>query len=192
MNDAITRKRSLGLLTRLNAAAGNATRNPPRQLEHIRCPAEGARHRHQDAVAVLAAALGVVQRGWVQNTWYVVQAPAGRRRIFQSIFPSGPDSTDVVEACLVGAVIHAAWQQSSRPEHAYPALDALWHTLLGGDIAGGDPVGPLCSPSVRLARVRDLTNWNDRHYRSKEQVLELLERTVTRVADADRGTEHRQ
>jgi hypothetical protein len=141
-------------------------------------------------VAVLTAARGVVRRGWVQNTWYILQTPAGRRRAFQSIFPSRLDRTRVVEACLVGAVMHAAWQQSARPEHAYPAIDALWCTLLGADTAAADPVGPLCSPPVRIARVRDLTTWNDRRYRSKDQVLDLLDRTVARIADADRRTEH--
>jgi hypothetical protein len=87
--------------------------------------------------------------------------------------------------------MHAAWQQSPRPEHAYPAVDALWHTLLGaGDTAGDDPVGPLCSPPVRVARVRDLTTWNDRRYRNKDEVLDLLDRTVARITDAVGRTEH--
>jgi hypothetical protein len=192
MSESVTHRRRQGLLARLGSALHSAFPPPsgkPGQMPHSAASPPG--HRHQDALTVLSAARGVVRRGWVQNTWYILQTPAGRRRAFQSVFPSRLDRTHVVEACLVGAVMHAAWQQSSRPEHAFPAIDALWCTLLGGgDTTGADPVGPLCSPPVRVARVRDLTTWNDRRYRTKDEVLDLLDRTVARVADADRRTEH--
>jgi hypothetical protein len=191
VNEAVTHKRHWGLLSRLGSALNAVLTPRSGQPDQTRFPAdEPAASRHQDAMAVLTAARGVVRRGWVQNTWYILETPAGRRRTFQSIIPSRLDRTQVVEACLVGAVMHAAWQQSPRPERAYPALDALWHTLLGGNTASADPVGPLCSPPVRVARVRDLTTWNDRRYRSKDEVLDLLDRSVARIADADRRTEH--
>jgi hypothetical protein len=192
MNEAVTHERHRGLLARLGSALSAVFTPPSGQPGQMPCSAESPiSHRHQDAVAVLTAARGVLRRGWVQNTWYILQTAAGHRRPFQSIFPSRLDRTQVVEACLVGAVMHAAWQQSPRPERAYPAIDALWYTLLGGgDTAGADPVGPLCSPPVRVARVRDLTTWNDHRYRSKDEVLNLLDRTVARITDADRRTEH--
>jgi hypothetical protein len=169
--------------------AGSPTSNPAGSPTGSRA-ASPAAHRHQDATAVLTATRSVIRRGWTQNTWYVTQTPAGRRRTVQSIFPSRLDRSQVVEACLVGAVLHAAWQQSPRPEHAYPAIDALWQTLLGGgDAAGTGPVGPLSAPPVRVARVRDLTTWNDRHYRTRDEVLELLDHTLERIADADRRTD---
>jgi hypothetical protein len=136
-------------------------------------------------LAVLSAARGVVERGWVQNRWYVIQTPGGRRRPFRPAFSTRLDHTLVVQACLVGAVIHAAWQQSSQREHAYPAIDALWYTLQEGDgTAGGQPLGRVSSPRVRAARIRDLTIWNDRRHRTKEEVLHLLDRTAARVADS--------
>jgi len=208
MNEAVTHKVQRRLLARLGSAlhavftpapgephepAPGQTHEPaPGQTHELRRSAESpVRHRHQNAVAVLTAARGVVRRGWTQNTWFVLETPGGRRRTFQSIFPSRLDRTQIVEACLIGAVLQAAWQQSPRPEYAYPAVDALWRTLFGGgDPAGADPVGPLCSPPVRVARVQDLTTWNDRRYRSKDQVLDLLDRTVARIADADRRPEH--
>ena len=48
--------------------------------------------------------------------------------------------------------------------------------------ADADPVGPLAPPLVRVARVRDLTTWNDREHRTREDVLGLLDRTVARVS----------
>jgi hypothetical protein len=35
---------------------------------------------------------------------------------------------------------------------------------------------------VRAARVRDLTTWNDRNYRSREDVLGLVDRAIARIA----------
>jgi hypothetical protein len=191
MNKAVIHKRQRSLFARLGSALNavfTPESGPPDQIRHSAAIALG--HRHQDAIAVLTAARSVIERGWVQNTWYTLENPAGRRRTFSSIFPSRLDRGQVVQACLVGAVLHGAWQQSPRPERAYPALDALWSTAFGGDIAGADPVGPLCPPPIRVFRVRDLTTWNDRRYRSKDEVLDLLDRTTARIADADRRTEH--
>jgi hypothetical protein len=192
MNELVTHKRRWGLVARLGSALKAVVASPSGIPDQMPLSAgRPSSHRHQDARAVLTAARGVVRRGWVQNTWYVVEAPAGRRRAVQPILPSRLDHAHVVEACLVGAVMHAAWQQSPRPEHAYPAIDALWYMLLGGgDVAGAEPVGPLCSPPVRVARVRDLTTWNDRRYRTKEDVLDLLDRTVAGIADADKRTDY--
>jgi len=139
-------------------------------------------HRHQDALAVLTAARGVVRRGWVQHTWYTLDPPAGRR-FWQRLLPDRLDHRRVTGACLVGAVLHGAWHQSRRPEHAYPAIDALWHTLFdAGAPADADPVGPLAPPLVRAARVRDLTTWNDRDHRTRQDVLRLLDRAAARVS----------
>jgi hypothetical protein len=185
MNEALTQKRPRSVPARLGAALHALFPRSPGPADPVPRPAGSpAGHRHQDAMAVLTAARGVVRRGWVQNTWYVMETPAGRRRSIQSVFPSRVDRSRVVQACLVGAVMHAAWQQSPRPEHAYPAVDALWRTLF--DNAAAEPVGPLCAPPERVARVRDLTTWNDRRYRSEEEVLDLLDRTVTRIAEAAR------
>lgn len=142
--------------------------------------------RRDDALAVLDAARMVVQRGWVQRRWYVLQAPGGRRRSFGPTSLTRLDHTQVVQACVVGAVLHAAWQQSSDPEHANPAIDALWQTLRQRGSAI-EPVGPVSSPPVRAARVRDLTTWNDQRGRTQEDVVQLLDRAVTRISDAQRA-----
>jgi hypothetical protein len=143
-------------------------------------PSTSPPSRHQEALAVLSATRGVVARGWTQNTWYVVETPAGRRRAAQRFFPFRVDRRNVVSACLVGAVMHGGWLLSPRPEYAYPAIDALWHTLFDT----GTEVGPVASPLVRAARVRDLTTWNDRHHRTREDVLRLVDRATARLIAA--------
>ena len=135
-------------------------------------------NRHEEALAVLSATRGVLSRGWVQHSWYLVQTPTGRRRAAQRFFPARLDRRNVVSACLVGAVMHGGWLLSPRPEYAYPALDALWHTLFDT----GTEVGPPVPAVVRAARVRDLTTWNDRNYRTREEVLRLVDRTAARLA----------
>jgi hypothetical protein len=154
-----------------------------RLLSALRTPQEAppVAPRHHDALAVITAARGVIHRGWSQHTWYVVQTPAGRRRLRQRFLPSRLDHSQVVEACLVGAVVLGAWQQSPRPERAYPAIDALWHTLFDPSGPGADPVGPLSPPMVRAARVRDLTTWNDRDHRTRDDVVALLDRASERL-----------
>jgi hypothetical protein len=143
--------------------------------------------RHQDALAVLDATRSVVARGWTQRTWFVMETPRGRRRLAQRFFPTRLDHRRVVEACLVGAVVHGAHRLSGRPEYAYPALDALWNALFDAEMPGeatADPVGPLTPPVVRAARVRDLTTWNDRSYRTKQDVLRLIDQATARVSGA--------
>ncbi|WP_433380859.1 DUF6197 family protein [Actinoplanes sp. CA-142083] len=170
----VTPSRSVRLLARVASAlrASPAGAAPP-----------PSHPRHEDALAVLSATRGVIARGWVQNTWYVLETPAGPRPARQRFLPSRLDRSRVVGACLVGAVMHGGWQLSPRAEYAYPAIDALWHTLFDAGAAGSaDPVGPMTPPLVRAARVRDLTTWNDRGHRAKHEVLQLLDLTIARVS----------
>ena len=188
MGDTVIHARSARLLGRLSRALRAVFAPAPFEPDQLLPAAtDPIPKRHHDALAVLGAARAAVQRGWVQNAWYVMQAPDRTRRTLAPTCLVGVDHSQVVQTCLVGAVLHAAWQQSSRPEHAYPAIDALWQALYGtgdpagGGPAGGDPVGPVCPPPVRMARVRDLTAWNDARDRTKDDVLRLLDRTTGRI-----------
>ena len=138
MDETIGHQRHRGVLARLGSALHAVSALPPDPPESLRGGAEpSVSRRHQDAVAVLTAARIVIRRGSARRAWYLLEAPAGRRRILPAVFPGHLDRTRVAGACLVGAVLHAAWQQSPRPEHAYPAVDALWHTLLDAGDRGG-------------------------------------------------------
>jgi hypothetical protein len=140
-------------------------------------------HRREDALAVLSATRGVLSRGWVQRSWYLVETPAGRRHDRHRFFPSRLDHRQIVGACLVGGVMHGAWLLSPKPEYAYPAIDALWRTLFDPRAeTAADPVGPVAPPLVRAARVRDLTTWNDRDYRTRDDVLQLVDAAMARLA----------
>ena len=153
---------------------------PPRQdpeLERIR-QLEGVRD-------VLERARALIEQGWVQDAFYVVR---GRNGDSRPVSPFGLlllTRTDVVGACLVGAVAHAAGtvDRKDRRGQAAGAIDSVWHTL--AEDVGYDrlPAGPADAvhPAARAARVRELARWNDEPGRTRTDVLGVLDRSVSRT-----------
>ena len=134
----------------------------------------------------------VLQRGWVQNAWYVVRSTRGNVRTLGPVQPRQVDPTRLVKACLVGAVVHSSWQWSSDETSSGPAIDALWETLQ--EARGlGRPAGMsrVCAPMIRARRVRDLVAWNDRAGQTREDVLALVDRTMARLAEVESEAVHR-
>jgi hypothetical protein len=103
----------------------------------------------------------LVDDGWVQNRWYGTGSPR-----------SG--------ACLVGAVVRAA--RSHDETGAGPALDVVWDALQESrGLTGPGIAGRAAPPQVRIARVRDLTRWNDRAERTRDDVVGLLDLATSRA-----------
>ena len=153
---------------------------PPRQdakLERLR-QLEGAR-------AVLEQARALIAQGWVQDAFYVVRGRNGERR---PVSPFGLlllTRTDVVGACLVGAVAHASGSVDRRDRRGQAALavDSLWHTLAEDPSYERVPTAPFDAvhPAARAARVRELARWNDEPARTRDDVLGLVDRAVSRT-----------
>jgi hypothetical protein len=137
--------------------------------------------REQRTLAVLVGAKSIIERGWMQGGWYVMEAPDGSRRFVGAGSPTRRSSGTVVEACLVGAVVEAATRHSCEPMIAGPALDALWRTLLTAEGRQLDQDRRVPSPAARGAEVRELTRWNDHRDRTQEDVVRLLDVTIGRV-----------
>jgi hypothetical protein len=141
----------------------------------------GRLRRLGDACVVLADARTIVERGWVQETWYAGCPDPGGTAPAAAAAVRPPD--EVRGACLVGAVVHAARQRQAGGDdvEAGPALDVLWEAWQ--DSRGLRSVtglsGRAVSREVRAARVRDLTRWNDRPERTREEVLGLLDVAAT-------------
>jgi hypothetical protein len=142
-----------------------------------------------EARVLLERARELVASGWVQDAFYVVRDRRDRLR------PVGPfgllllSRTDVVGACLVGAVAHASAQVDRRSRRAPAALavDTLWAEL--GERDERPPVSPVdyAHPAARAARVRELARWNDEPGRGRADVLDLIDRAVSRtILDAVR------
>ena len=127
--------------------------------------------------ALLLHASDLVSVGWAQQCWFVARGDDGRVRV-------GPRNLadlvgrQVVEVCLVGAVVQAAGgvtHAGSQPVQR--ALDVTWAALYL------DPVRWCPAPAVRLAHVRDLTRWNDRAGRTAAEVSGLLALAADRSRD---------
>ena len=103
------------------------------------------------------------------------------------IFRPSDGLGDVAAACLVGAVVYAAQQRGSGDQlvKAGPALDYLWDAWQESRGLGGTGVAGRAAPrELRMARVRDLTRWNDQPGRTREEVLGLVDLAASRAVMA--------
>ncbi|MBW0101152.1 hypothetical protein [Pseudonocardia sp. KRD291] len=130
--------------------------------------------------AVLETARAVVDRGWLQHRWYETAPRSWRERLF------GPIPTpDMLEgACLVAAVAvagHAGGAFTRVDRDSGPSMDRLCDAL--GERHGRpvDRPGAAVAPVVRRARMRELVRWNDAPERTRGDVLDLLDRAISRT-----------
>jgi hypothetical protein len=124
-------------------------------------------------LAVLEGARAELEAGWVQGGWWLVTSADGDRRLVTG--DAGGTPAHVDGSCLVGALARAG--SSSDVGRAVDAVyDALWASR-GQPTSAGLP--PVPSPEVRQARVRTLTQWNDRAGRTRAEVLALVDRAIT-------------
>jgi hypothetical protein len=146
-----------------------------------RTPASVQRDAH--TADVLVAARALVDRGWVQGAWYVLESPNGRRHVvLPGSFMPRREAT-VVGSCLVGAVIEAARARGRERDAVGPAIDALWEALLHAEGRPSDDDRPTRSAWTRRVRVRELTRWNDHQDRTQDDVLRLLDLAIDRADD---------
>jgi hypothetical protein len=137
--------------------------------------------RQDRTVAILAGAKAVVERGWLQGGWYVLEAPDGRRRFVGPGSLTSRSYGTVVRACLVGAVVEAATWHSPERGTAGSAIDALWRALAETEGRRLVPDRRVPSPLLRNLEVRELTRWNDHWDRTREDVVRLLDVTIRQV-----------
>ena len=124
-------------------------------------------------LAVLEGARAELEAGWVQGGWWSVTSADGDQRLATGDAGGSPAHVD--GSCLVGALARAG--SSSDVGRAVDAVyDALWASR-GQPGPGGLP--PVPPPEVRQARVRTLTQWNDRAGRTREEVLALVDRAIS-------------
>lgn len=135
----------------------------------------------QRTLAILVGAKALIGRGWLQGGWYVLEAPDGQRRFVGAGSLTPRSYGAVVRACLVGAVVEAGRWHSPERGTAGSAIDALWRTLMETEGRRLVPERLVPSPVVRGFQVRDLTRWNDHWNRTQEDVVRLLDVTISQV-----------
>ncbi|HEV2885313.1 MAG TPA: hypothetical protein VGX49_00245 [Jatrophihabitans sp.] len=120
---------------------------------------------------LLADAGTVVAGGWIQHGWFAYQDERGREHLVGAHNLQLITGRQLTGACLVGAIVHAGGGlPAARTQPVQRALDLTWQALYGVH----QPVGFCPAPAVRVARVRDLTSWNDRPRRTAHDVTALL------------------
>jgi hypothetical protein len=123
-------------------------------------------------LAVLEGARAELEAGWVQGGWWSVTSADGDHRLATGDAGGSPAHVD--GACLVGALARAGPNVGRAVDAVY---DALWASRGQPPLSGGLP--PVPSPEVRRARVRTLTQWNDRAERTQEEVLAVVDRAIS-------------
>jgi hypothetical protein len=157
--------------------AGDAAREPGwwRQVwRRLMPPPPSALDQLNRQLAVLEGARAELEAGWVQGGWWTVSARDGRPRLVTGYPAAGNSPGHVDGACVVGALVRAGGPDAGRAVDA--VYDALWASR-GQPGPGGLP--PVPSPEVRLARVRTLTQWNDRPGRTHDEVLAVVDQAIS-------------
>lgn len=128
-------------------------------------------------LAVLEGARAELEAGWVQGGWWSVTSADGDHRLVTG--DAGGIPAHVDGACLVGALARGGPYVGRAVDAVY---DSLWASRgQAAQAAQAAPGGlpPVPAPEVRQARVRTLTQWNDRAERTQEEVLAVVDRAIS-------------
>ena len=134
-------------------------------------------------LAVLEGARTELEAGWVQGGWWAAGSGEGNQRLATGYAAAGghPDHVDGV--CLVGALVRAGSRLPDAGSDVGRAVDAVYDALWASrgqpDALRPGEMPPLPPPDVRLARVRTLTQWNDRAGRAQAEILAVVDRAIS-------------
>jgi hypothetical protein len=143
-----------------------------RRLDRIRAALEQAR-------------VDLVEQGWIQGTWFSVDAGGGTTRLAsrtETFALVGPTAT-VSGACLVGALLRRAEDPDRATTHidVWGAVDELYEALHERMGHSSEPPGRIDSLEARHGKLQVLTAWNDAPTTRRDDVLDLLDRAVSRT-----------
>ena len=174
-------------LSKLRAALPVAT--PPSYVEPQDDPRVAWQRRLDRVRAALEQArTDLVEQGWTQRAWFSLEpagAAAGTTRL-----ATAAESFDLVRptsvvsgACLVGALLRRAEDPDGATTHAdvWGAVDELYEALHERMGHTSLPPGRVDSHARRHAKLGVLTAWNDDARTRREDVLDLLDRAVSRT-----------
>ena len=174
-------------LSKLRAALPVAT--PPSYVEPQDDPRVAWQRRLDRVRAALEQArTDLVEQGWTQRAWFSFEpagAAAGTTRL-----ASAAESFDLVRptsavsgACLVGTLLRRAEDPDRATTHAdvWGAVDELYEALHERMGHTSLPPGRVDSHARRHAKLGVLTAWNDDARTRREDVLDLLDRAVSRT-----------
>ncbi len=143
-----------------------------RRLDRVRAALEQAR-------------VDLVEQGWTQRAWFGVAADGGTTRLASTAEAYGlvrPAAT-VAGACLVGALLRRAEDPDRATSHedVWGAVDELYEALHERMGHTAEPPGRVDARARRHAKLGVLTAWNDAPTTRRDDVLDLLDRAVSRT-----------
>jgi hypothetical protein len=134
-------------------------------------------------LAVLEGARTELEAGWVQGGWWAVSSTDGAPRLVTGYAAAGGNPDHVDGVCLVGALVRAGSRLPDAASDVGRAVDAVYDALWASrgqpdaPRTGGLP--PVPPPDVRLARVRAVTQWNDRAGRTRAEVMAVVDGAIS-------------
>ena len=114
---------------------------------------------------------------------WTVSSSDGSPRLVTGYPAAGSRPGHVDGVCLVGALVRAESRLPDSRSDVGRAVDAVYDALWasrgqpGASLPG--ELTPVPPPEVRLARVRTLTQWNDRAERTGAEVLAVVDRAIS-------------
>lgn len=127
----------------------------------------------------------LLRDGWTAGAWFSVAATSGEVRRVGTYEAFGLLSTraGVVSGCLVGTLLRMADDPDQVPTVAdvWHCVDELYeavHESLGHRSL---PPGRAYPHHERRIRLQGLTAWNDERGRTREQVVDLVDRAIART-----------
>ena len=181
--------RSPDNLSRLLSRAWSSLRIPSAP-DHVDEPAVGGREAWlrqlaRERYALEQARAVLVRDGWTTGGWFSVRAANGGVRTAGPLEALGlrHPQASVVNSCLVGTLVRMAEDPDQVPTLAdvWGCVDELYeamHEQLGHC---SFPPGRAYPLDERRLRLRGLTAWNDEPGRTREQVLDVVDRAVART-----------
>jgi hypothetical protein len=134
-------------------------------------------------LTLLERARAELEAGWVQGGWWAVSSADGSPILVAGYAAAGGSPDRVEGVCLVGALMHAGSRLPGAASEVGRAIDAVYDALWSSRGQPGVPpagwLPPVPPPDVRQARVRTMTQWNDRAGRTQAEVLAVVDRAIS-------------
>ena len=176
---------------RLLAARARAALRIPSVPDYAPEPAD---HPHDERLQRLARVRDTLERarellehgGWTAGGWFTVRADGGARAVSTVealALRRAPSGDQVVGSCLVGALLRLVDDPDTATSvrDVWSSVDELHEALREQRGQWALPVGRVLPPSERHGRLRELTRYNDAPGRTRQQVLDLVDRAVART-----------
>jgi hypothetical protein len=162
---------------------------PPTPPDHVPAPSlspEQDRLRRLDRIRSLLeeTRLSLMEEGWTSGAWFSVAEDQGSRRVgTMEAFGLLAPGSSVSGACLVGAMLRLVEDPDTAPSvsDAWGCVDELYeavHERMGHE---SFPAGRIYPHDQRRARLRALTAWNDEPGRQLGDVVDVIDRAISRT-----------